>query len=640
MKKRKKNEISEVNQMSKQYQPIPNTLQNFTFNHNIGKSNKWRRKRVQRVLNNDAKGDKRQFAQVVGITLTRLTRFLNGSSELTQEHYVNISVEYMIDLRWLLFCGKYKRKPMAVLFYDAGLQKRIEQLIMLYSYGNIKEFCRRVSYNPQNMTHFLHGNNHRVPFQVLQRISYEFNVTMAWILNGSGQMFYEVRLTEKRHLPCLKCNQKTLRKGKQPYFTKTKLAYVCQNCGEKHVFPNLNLRDVSPYINLIAEGFTVRQLTQTFGFSRHTLEKLIFDKSQELYKLHSSYLPWLDAEVKNSWTNQELYNDQSLRNRIRQLVDIYTSGSVKKFGETVGYPPDRIRKYMKGQNNRISYVALMRMVKTFNISLDWLLDGEGYQNYLNNMPNKPLTKCIRCGADDIHYMGYYNHRQRYRCRKCKKTQYQDYNIGVSVDRHDEMIIKLLVEGVNFAGISRITGVSQDTVSKRIRTLATYITPPSLQLGNTYEVDEMVAHLLNKRAYWITTAYCRETKEIVGMAIGDRSKKTIELVINKLLIAKPKMIHTDKLATYRACIPKEIHNVTNFETNNIERNNAKLRNGLKCLARKSMSRVTKIESLVACVKIFLWRDQFDNALSNYKLRSEIEIDADQILSQYIYVKERS
>jgi insertion element IS1 protein InsB len=168
-----------------------------------------------------------------------------------------------------------------------------------------------------------------------------------------------------------------------------------------------------------------------------------------------------------------------------------------------------------------------------------------------------------------------------------------------------MVVKLLVNSCGIRGIGRVLGISPTTVLKRIINAAQSLPKPAtMALGKTYEIDELRTFIGNKKhPCWICLAMQVETRSIVAISIGHRSKRKLSQVVQTVLHAQPQRILTDGLVIYRNLIPSAIHIVKGHCTNHIERFNLSLRTSLKRLSRKTICYSRSLLLLACCVRIF-------------------------------------
>lgn len=105
--------------------------------------------------------------------------------------------------------------------------------------------------------------------------------------------------------------------------------------------------------------------------------------------------------------------------------------------------------------------------------------------------------------------------------------------------------------------------------------------------------------------WVVSAYCRESKSIVRIHVGNRTNKTLNKVLISLQLSEAKKIYTDKLKHYRFLIEKNIHSTKTRATNHIERMHLNLRTHLKRLNRRSIGFSRSSVMLISILKIYLW-----------------------------------
>ena len=117
-------------------------------------------------------------------------------------------------------------------------------------------------------------------------------------------------------------------------------------------------------------------------------------------------------------------------------------------------------------------------------------------------------------------------------------------------------------------------------------------------NDVLELDEVWSFVFVKTAkYWLWTALCRRTRQIVAFVLGDHSAETCQRLWNKI----PKdyrACHTfsDFWDAYQKVFPEETHRSVGKdtgETNHIERWNCTLRQRLARYVRKTLS-FSKVE----------------------------------------------
>lgn len=196
-------------------------------------------------------------------------------------------------------------------------------------------------------------------------------------------------------------------------------------------------------------------------------------------------------------------------------------------------------------------------------------------------------------------------KQQYYCKNCSKRFIACYTYNAYQPAVNGSIVKLTKEGLGIRSIARYLRISCTTVLKRILKISVSLSAP-VTISSTYEVDEVHTYIGNKsRAVWIVYALERNTGNVAGFNIGNRSTKTIAVIIDRLALLSAQRIYTDQLSHYRSIVPKSMHKVTPYGTNHIERKNLTLRTHLKRLSRRTICFSRSAAMLIACLKIYFW-----------------------------------
>ena len=200
--------------------------------------------------------------------------------------------------------------------------------------------------------------------------------------------------------------------------------------------------------------------------------------------------------------------------------------------------------------------------------------------------------------------------QKLYCKACKKYQQQQYQYVACTTGICEKIKTLVCESVSIRGIARILKIALATVIRKIKWLASMIKKPAIPLQcNILELDEMRTFVKKKENhYWIAYALCSKTKKVIDFVVGKRTKQTLKMIVNTLLLADVEIIKTDKLNIYSSLIPKSRHCTAAYNINYIERNNLTLRTHLKRLSRRTICFSKSLLMLECCLKIYFWAGQ--------------------------------
>jgi len=221
------------------------------------------------------------------------------------------------------------------------------------------------------------------------------------------------------------------------------------------------------------------------------------------------------------------------------------------------------------------------------------------------MMNK--IECLKCSHAVVKNGKSRNGTQRYYCKVCKKYCQSSYRYRACAKDTNNKIATLLKESCGVRSIARILKISAATVLKRILSMGNSTMRPSVIVkGKEYEVDEMLTYIGNKKQlYWIVYALRKDTREVIDFKVGKRTLKTLQRVTDTLLMSEAKMIYTDGYKFYKHIIPKEIHRISKYNINHIERFNLNLRTHLKRLGRKTICFSRSKAMLEACLKIYFW-----------------------------------
>ena len=178
-----------------------------------------------------------------------------------------------------------------------------------------------------------------------------------------------------------------------------------------------------------------------------------------------------------------------------------------------------------------------------------------------------------------------------------------------------MIPQLVRESVSVRGMARVLKIAVNTVLIRIHKTANHIhKPPIAMCQAVVEVDELRTYIGNKEnQYWVAYALNRATGKVVDFVIGKRTKGTLRMLINTLLLSGVRRICTDRLNIYRSLIPKAIHDCKAYCTNHIERKNLSIRTHIKRLSRRTICFSRSYSLLESCMRIYFWGETSTNEI---------------------------
>ena len=128
-------------------------------------------------------------------------------------------------------------------------------------------------------------------------------------------------------------------------------------------------------------------------------------------------------------------------------------------------------------------------------------------------------------------------------------------------------------------------------AKNLPELASTLAPA--QRGDALELDEFWSFVLRKsNKAWVWLALCRRTRQVVAVAVGDRSEKTCRQLWERIPAQyRKKQAYTDFWEAYYGVVPERQHRPGGKEegqTNHVERFNNTLRQRLGRFVRKTLS----------------------------------------------------
>ncbi|HLP91436.1 MAG TPA: IS1 family transposase [Nostocaceae cyanobacterium] len=224
--------------------------------------------------------------------------------------------------------------------------------------------------------------------------------------------------------------------------------------------------------------------------------------------------------------------------------------------------------------------------------------------------------CPRCGSNHVVKNGkIHNQKPKYKCKDCGRQFVENPTKKVIDSYTKELIDKLLLERIPLAGIARVTGVSrtwlQDYVNKKYADVELQVKVSPKSKGRlTIECDELWSFVDNKQnKQWVWLAIDRDTKEIVGVYIGDRSEEGARELWKSLppVYRQCAVCYSDFWAAYACVLPKKRHRPVGKDsgkTNHIERFNNTLRQRISRLVRSALSFSKKLENHIGAIWYFI------------------------------------
>jgi IS1 family transposase/transposase-like protein len=232
----------------------------------------------------------------------------------------------------------------------------------------------------------------------------------------------------------------------------------------------------------------------------------------------------------------------------------------------------------------------------------------------DNTTNK--SPCPSCGSHHTIKNGStHNGKPKFKCKDCgRQFVLNPANNSISSDTKS-LIDKLLLERISLRGIARATGVSfgwlQNYVNNKLGRIPRQVNVSKKGKGKLIiECDEMWSFVFSKEyKFYIWLAIDRNTREIVGCFIGDRTRKSARKLWQSLpsVYRQCAIAYTDFWEAYCQVIPSKRHRAVGKEsgkTNHIERLNNTFRQRISRLVRKSLSFSKKVGNHIGAIWYFI------------------------------------
>jgi insertion element IS1 protein InsB len=224
--------------------------------------------------------------------------------------------------------------------------------------------------------------------------------------------------------------------------------------------------------------------------------------------------------------------------------------------------------------------------------------------------------CPRCGSHHTIKNGStHNGKPKRQCKDCGRQFVVNPNKQPISEETKQLIDQLLLERISLRGIARVTGVSwswlQNYVNNKLAAIPRQVKVSDKPKGRLIiECDEMWSFVFSKfNKFYIWLAIDRNTREIIGCYIGDRSRKSALKLWASLpgVYRQCAVAYTDFWEAYRTVIPRKRHRAVgkdSGQTNHIERLNNTFRQRLSRLVRKSLSFSKKLDNHVGAIWYFI------------------------------------
>ncbi|MEG4175172.1 IS1 family transposase [Microcoleus sp. S13_C3] len=227
-----------------------------------------------------------------------------------------------------------------------------------------------------------------------------------------------------------------------------------------------------------------------------------------------------------------------------------------------------------------------------------------------------IPHCPNCGSKEVSRNGQTRHgKQNYKCRECGRQFVLNPAWKPITKEQRELMSRMQMERISQAGIARVLQVSEDTVQRYVNSQAAAVkkqveVTPKEKKRLSVQMDELWSFVDSKgNQQWVWLALDAQTREIVGVHIGDRSAVSAQALWNSMppVYRQCAVIYTDHWSAYDSVLPSKRHLSVDKDsglTSYIERFNCTIRQRVSRLVRKSLGFSKKLENHIAAIWQFV------------------------------------
>ncbi|WP_445302082.1 IS1 family transposase [Microcoleus sp. K5-D4] len=225
-----------------------------------------------------------------------------------------------------------------------------------------------------------------------------------------------------------------------------------------------------------------------------------------------------------------------------------------------------------------------------------------------------INCCPNCGSEEVSRNGQTRHHKlHYKCRECGRQFVLNPAWKPITKEQKELMSRMLLERISQAGIARVLQVSEDTVQRYVNSQAAAVkkqveVTPKEKKRLSVQMDELWSFVDSKgNQQWVWLALDAQTREIVGVHIGDRSAVSAQALWDSMppVYRQCAVIYTDHWSAYDSVLPSKRHRSVDKDsgfTSYIERFNCTIGQRVSRLVRKSLAFSKKLENHIAAI----WR----------------------------------
>lgn len=183
-----------------------------------------------------------------------------------------------------------------------------------------------------------------------------------------------------------------------------------------------------------------------------------------------------------------------------------------------------------------------------------------------------------------------NKKQKYLCKNCRKQFITNYTYQGCDPFIRSLILKMTLNSSGIRDISRVLGISTNTVQTVLLKEAQKIPdvrPPTR--AKTVELDEFWSFVGSKKSQrWTWLGVTSSSRRIGAVVNGRRTDQSCRELVSKYQNSSIEEFASDDWQSYPKYVPKELHHIGKNKTQRVERVNLNFRVHLKRLNRRTIA----------------------------------------------------
>lgn len=197
--------------------------------------------------------------------------------------------------------------------------------------------------------------------------------------------------------------------------------------------------------------------------------------------------------------------------------------------------------------------------------------------------------------------------QNYLCKSCGKQFQAEYLYWGRDKKVKDQILPMLLRGSGVRDCAVVLGISKNCVLRRLVGEAEKVViKPRKSYYHRVQIDELWSYVGTKeKKVWLLYAYCAQSGEILGFAMGKRSAKTIKNLMLKLKRLEVDFFLTDDWEAFSSVLPYFKHLIGKRFTKAIEGVNTWFRTRLRRLVRRTPCFSKKLLNHYSMIKLVIY-----------------------------------